>query len=210
MRSESAADRIIHDYGDRAILVEVQTLDQVVELHRSLESTRPPGVIDIVPAARTVAITVDPHTLPLSVARSWARHAEPVGAAVDDLPPVTIDVDYSGPDLDDVARILGLTSADVIRIHSDSVWRVAFTGFAPGFGYLVTDHHRLEVPRRDTPRTTVAAGSVGLAGEFSGVYPRSSPGGWQIIGMTDATLWNPAASSPALLMPGRSVRFRRA
>jgi KipI family sensor histidine kinase inhibitor len=208
MTSGSAANRIVHDYGDRAILVEVQTLAEVLALHSALESTRPPGVVDIVPAARTVAVTFDPLTLPLSVARSWARHAELVGIKAHDLAPVTIDVDYSGPDLDDVARMLGFPASEVVRMHSESVWQVAFTGFAPGFGYLVTDNQRLAVPRRDSPRTSVPAGSVGLAGEFSGVYPRSSPGGWQIIGATDATLWNPSASSPALLIPGRSVRFR--
>ena len=80
-------------------------------------------------------------------------------------------------------------------------------GFAPGFAYLVTDHDRLRVPRRATPRTAVPAGAVGLAGEFSGVYPRSSPGGWQLIGSTEAVLWDPEADPPALLRPGAAVRF---
>jgi KipI family sensor histidine kinase inhibitor len=120
---------------------------------------------------------------------------------------VELPVRYDGEDLDEVADLLGLTRADVIALHTSSDWRVAFCGFAPGFAYLVTDHDRLRVPRRASPRPSVPAGSVGLAGEFSGVYPRSSPGGWQLIGSTDAVLWDPSASRPALLAPGTRVRF---
>jgi KipI family sensor histidine kinase inhibitor len=122
---------------------------------------------------------------------------------------VTIDVDYVGEDLADVAGILGLTVDEVIDVHTGSVWRVAFGGFALGFGYLVTDHDRLVVPRRAQSRSSVPAGSVGLAGEFSGVYPRSGPGGWQLIGITDAPLWDPQRNPAALLRPGATVRFRR-
>jgi KipI family sensor histidine kinase inhibitor len=90
------------------------------------------------------------------------------------------------------------------------VWTAAFSGFAPGFAYLVTDHEKLRVPRRATPRTIVPAGSVGLAGEFSGIYPRSSPGGWQLIGTTSATLWDAVQPEPALVRPGDRVRFTEA
>src|SRR5699024_2039294 len=122
-------------------------------------------------------------------------------------PAVTVAVAYDGPDLDDVATATGLAPEEVIAAHTGTEWTVAFTGFAPGFGYLVGGDRRLNVPRRDAPRTAVPAGSVGLAGSFSGVYPRPSPGGWQLIGRTDARLWQPDRDPPALLRPGMTVRF---
>lgn len=197
-------------YGDRAVLVEVGALDEVLDLHAALKASAPPGIIDIVPAARTVAVTLDPATLPIERARTWLAGVDAPPAPPPDGEPVTIDVHYTGRDLPEVARLLGLSVDAVIELHTASLWRVAFSGFAPGFGYLVTDHDRLVVPRRSTPRTRVPAGSVGLAGEFSGVYPRSSPGGWQLIGVSDAVLWDSAVAEPALLAPGRAVRFRSA
>jgi KipI family sensor histidine kinase inhibitor len=118
-----------------------------------------------------------------------------------------IVVRYDGPDLDEVARLTGLTHAEVVAAHTGTPWRVAFGGFAPGFAYLVGGDPRLHVPRRERPRPSVPAGSVGLAGEFSGVYPRSSPGGWQLVGTTDAVLWDADREPPALLSPGTTVRF---
>jgi KipI family sensor histidine kinase inhibitor len=120
--------------------------------------------------------------------------------------PVELRVRYDGPDLGEVADLLGRSVDAVVGLHTASVWTVAFGGFAPGFAYLVTDHERLAVPRRAEPRVVVPAGSVGLAGPFSGVYPRSSPGGWRLIGTTDAVLWD--AERGALLGPGTAVRFR--
>ena len=119
-----------------------------------------------------------------------------------------IDVVYDGADLADVAQHTGLTVAAVVDAHVATPWRVGFGGFAPGFAYLVGGDPRLAVPRRAEPRTRVPAGSVGLAGEFSGVYPRESPGGWQLIGRTDAVLWDIDRTPPALLRPGMWVRFR--
>jgi KipI family sensor histidine kinase inhibitor len=128
------------------------------------------------------------------------------GSTAPDGPVVDIDVIYDGPDLDEVGRLTGLDRDGVVAAHTGTPWRVAFGGFAPGFAYLVGGDPRLDVPRREEPRTSVPAGSVGLAGEFSGIYPRSSPGGWQLIGRTDAVLWN--LERGALLQPGGSVRFR--
>jgi KipI family sensor histidine kinase inhibitor len=119
---------------------------------------------------------------------------------------VVIDVVYDGPDLEEVGRLTGLGTAGVVEAHTGTPWRVAFGGFAPGFAYLAGGDPRLDVARRAEPRTSVPAGSVGLAGEFSGVYPRASPGGWQLIGRTDAVLWD--LERGALLQPGSSVRFR--
>ena len=121
---------------------------------------------------------------------------------------VVVDVVYDGPDLADVAGQTGLTAAQVIEAHTATLWRVGFSGFAPGFAYLIDGDPRLRVPRRREPRTSVPAGSVGLAGEFSAVYPRRSPGGWQLIGRTDAVLWNLDRAHPALLTRGMWVRFR--
>jgi len=199
-------------YGDRAVLAELDTLQDVLALHEALEATRPAGVLDVVPAARTVAVLVDPHRMPLDTARAWvsAAQAAQTGArSYGRARAVTIDVDYDGEDLPEVASILGLTVDEVIDLHTGTPWRVAFGGFALGFGYLVTDHDRLVMPRREQARTAVPAGSVGLAGEFSGVYPRSGPGGWQLIGTTDAPLWDPNRDPAALLSPGTTVTFRR-
>lgn len=196
--------------GDRAVLVEVAGLDEVLALHRRLVASVPAGVIDIVPAARTVLITVDPAVLSLSRARAWVTDA--AGAA----PPraaaaaaeVVLDIRYDGHDLAETAELLGVSASELARRHADATWTVAFTGFAPGFGYLVSSEWPFEVPRLDTPRTRVPAGAVGVAGQFSGAYPRETPGGWRLLGTTDAPLFDPAAENPALLAPGTRVRFR--
>ncbi|PRC47306.1 allophanate hydrolase, partial [Mycobacterium sp. ITM-2017-0098] len=121
---------------------------------------------------------------------------------------VTLDVVYDGEDMGEVARLTGLTPDEVVAAHTERCWRVGFSGFAPGFAYLVGGDERLVVPRRSEPRTKVPVGSVGLAGEFSGVYPRESPGGWQLIGRTSAVLWDVDRDNPALLTPGMWVQFR--
>ncbi|QNE37040.1 5-oxoprolinase subunit PxpB [Leifsonia shinshuensis] len=194
-------------YGDSALLVEFGSLDAVLGMLPALQRTRPPGVVDLVPAARTIAVLLDPHVLSPASARGWIERTAPEPAEAADEEVVDIPVRYDGDDLAEVAALLGIAPAEVVERHTASRWRVAFGGFAPGFAYLVTDHDGLVVPRRATPRTSVPAGSVGLAGAFSGVYPRSSPGGWQLIGRTDATLWDAAADPPALLRPGVVVRF---
>jgi KipI family sensor histidine kinase inhibitor len=121
---------------------------------------------------------------------------------------VVIDIVYDGPDLAEVAGHTGLTIPQVIDAHTATPWQVGFSGFAPGFAYLVDGDPRLRVPRRAEPRTSVPAGSVALAGEFSAIYPRRSPGGWQLIGRTDAVLWDLQRPDPALLMQGMWVQFR--
>lgn len=121
--------------------------------------------------------------------------------------PIRIGVRYDGPDLADVAERTGLTVGELIAAHTGSVWRAAFAGFAPGFAYLAGGDPRLSVPRRAIPRTEIPAGAVGLAGEYCGIYPRRSPGGWQLIGSTDVVLWDEQRDPPALLAPGTEVRF---
>ncbi|WP_298553948.1 5-oxoprolinase subunit B family protein [Streptomyces luteogriseus] len=193
--------------GEDALLVEVSSGDEAQALHAELLRRRAEGTLsarEIVPAARTVLL--DGLDAP-------ARLAAELTAA--DLPPapprardvVEIPVRYDGPDLADVAAHWGVPEREVARLHAGTEFRVAFCGFAPGFGYLTGLPPRYDVPRRATPRTAVPAGSVALAGPYTGVYPRSSPGGWQLIGTTDAVLWDHARVPAALLAPGTRVRF---
>ena len=121
---------------------------------------------------------------------------------------VEIPVRYDGPDLDDVAAHIGATADEVVALHTGGPWMVAFAGFAPGFGYLTGGDPRLDVPRRTSPRTRIPAGSVGLAGRYSGVYPNDSPGGWQLIGNTPMRMWDLDRPEPALLLPGVRVIFK--
>jgi len=213
-RLNPSPDRELLPCGDSAFLVELPELTAVVAYYRGLTGAEtsagvsaPEGIIDVVPAARTVLVTFDPETIRPSEVRDWLQSAEPAYDVAASGREVTIEVSYGGPDLAETAQFLGMGEADVVKLHSNSEWTAAFSGFAPGFVYLVTTHERLRVPRRNTPRTAVPAGSVGLAGEFSGVYPRSSPGGWQLIGTTTAALWDASKAEPALIRPGDLVRF---
>jgi KipI family sensor histidine kinase inhibitor len=198
------------DYGDQALLLEFGSTDEVLAWAEALRRADLLGVLDIVPASRTVLVKL-----------ASARYREPTRQRVSklrvdvdtataplDRADVVIDVVYDGEDLDEVARLTGMSRAEVVAAHTAAPMRVGFGGFAPGFGYLIGGDPRLHVPRRAEPRTHVPAGAVGLAGEFSGVYPRVSPGGWQLIGRTDAVLWDVDRDPPALLTPGTRVQFR--
>ncbi|WP_411148939.1 5-oxoprolinase subunit PxpB [Streptomyces sp. A30] len=193
--------------GDGALLVEVASGEEAQALHAELLRRRAEGslsVREIVPAARTVLLDglADPARLASELSATQLPPTPPRTHDVVELP-----VRYDGPDLADVAALWGVGEAEVARIHASTEFRVAFCGFAPGFGYLAGLPSRYDVPRRATPRTAVPAGSVGLAGPYTGVYPRSSPGGWQLIGTTDAVLWDHARVPAALLSPGTRVRF---
>lgn len=200
----------ILDYGDQALLLECGSIEGVLAWTQAVRAAAWPGVVDIVPAARTVLLKLDGPRLQaimrhrLRKLRVTLDQSAPAG----DGELVVIDVVYDGPDLADVSRHTGLTTAQIINAHTSTRWRVGFSGFAPGFAYLVDGDPRLQVPRRSEPRTAVPAGSVALAGEFSAIYPRQSPGGWQIIGHTDAVLWDIDRENPALLTPGKWVQFR--
>ena len=190
-----------------AILVELEDLPQTLSLLASLQAEPIAGIDEIVPAARTLLISYRPAALARQalIDRIAAR---PLSAALDEAGErVEIPVSYEGEDLQEVGTLLGITPDEVVRRHTGSDYRVAFTGFAPGFAYLSGGHPSLNVPRRSTPRTRIPAGAVGLAGTFSGVYPQASPGGWQIIGVTDTPMWDLGRERPALLRPGQRVRF---
>ncbi|MGW6853352.1 5-oxoprolinase subunit B family protein [Streptomyces virginiae] len=194
--------------GGEALLIELDSADEVVALHAELSRRRDAGelgpVRDLVPAARTVLVdgVRDPAALGARIARWEVPRLAPTQG-----PRVTVPVRYDGPDLAEVARLWGVVPEEVPGIVGATDFRVAFCGFAPGFGYLTGLPERFHVPRRASPRTAVPAGSLALAGEYAGVYPRSSPGGWQLIGSTDAVLWDPLREPAALFAPGVRVRF---
>jgi KipI family sensor histidine kinase inhibitor len=198
-------------YGDRAVLVELGSAERALAWADALDADRPAGVADVVPAAETVLVVLAEDAVPERV-REALRSVRADATRGRGVEPeqIEIPVVYDGPDLADVASLTGLTEAEVVAAHTGTPWRVAFGGFAPGFGYLVGGDPRLRVPRRDRARTSVPAGAVGLAGEFSGVYPRSSPGGWQLIGRTEVRLWDLDRDPPALLRRGAEVRFTEA
>jgi KipI family sensor histidine kinase inhibitor len=194
-------------YGDRALLVEVADLAAVAAVRSTLEGAPLPGQRDLVPAARTVLVVLDraPTDLDGAALRrlSPTAPADSVAAHRIELPVV-----FDGADLADVAELTGRGVGDVIGLLTTVELTVAFCGFAPGFGYLTGLPEELHVPRRATPRTRVPAGSVALAGPFAGVYPQASPGGWQLVGRTDAVLFDVDRDPPALLAPGTTVHFR--
>ncbi|NKX55052.1 5-oxoprolinase subunit B family protein [Arthrobacter mobilis] len=197
-------------FGPGALLAEFATLAEVLARYRALAAAPLPGVVDLVPAARTILAVFD-GSVTAGQVRHWLQAAAPDdGGGAASGAQVTIAVEYSGEDLPAVARLLGIGEREVVRRHTSSRWTAAFTGFAPGFAYLVAEGNPLQVPRREVPRTRVPAGSVGLAGEFSGVYPSASPGGWQLIGRTEARLWDASRPEPALILPGTVVRFTEA
>ncbi|MGW0859475.1 5-oxoprolinase subunit B family protein [Streptomyces sp. NPDC002690] len=212
--------------GRDALLVELASGEAAEAFHAEVLRRRDrgelPPVREIVPGARTVLLdgigdASGPAAGPARLTRvdrldRFAREltgwtVEPLRRA--DGPAVEIPVVYDGPDLAEVAALWGVPPGEVAAAHSGTAFRVAFCGFAPGFGYLTGLPERLHVPRRATPRTRVPAGALALAGPYTGVYPRASPGGWQLIGRMPAPdrLWDPARDPAALLVPGARVRF---
>jgi KipI family sensor histidine kinase inhibitor len=193
--------------GDTGLLVELGDLDDVLALYAELVDAPPEGVVDLVPAARTLMLRIDPARTDADRVGRAVRAVEPQPGNRPDSGHLDVPVVYDGEDLAEVGRLTGLGERGVVEAHTAQEWTVAFCGFAPGFGYLVGTDDRLTVPRRSVPRTRVPARSVALAGEFSGVYPRESPGGWQLIGHTTVQPWDLDRDPPALLVPGLRVRF---
>ncbi|MGY2065469.1 5-oxoprolinase subunit B family protein [Blastococcus sp. SYSU DS0619] len=204
--SEGGAVARAAPYGDRAVLVEAADPADVPELREALTTTPLAGQVDLVPAARTVLVVLDRPPTDLDVA-ALRRLAPARPAARAPTASVELPVVFDGPDLPEVARLTGRTEEDVVAVLTDVRFVVAFGGFAPGFGYLTGLPPALHVPRRGTPRTRVPAGAVALAGPYAGVYPRASPGGWQLVGRTGAVLFDVDRDPPALLAPGTAVRF---
>lgn len=198
-------------YGPRAVLVEFDTLDDVLAAAHEWRHAPPAGVLEVVPAARTVLLLHDGSldTGAIRTPTPYRGGGGPSPSVVVHEPSreVEIPVRYDGADLAEVASVCGLSVDEVVRRHGAALYSVAFCGFMPGFAYLVGLPPELRCPRRATPRTRVPAGSVAIADEYCGVYPRESPGGWHLLGTTDVSLWDDSADPPTLLAPGTRVRF---
>ena len=199
-------------YGPCGLLVELDSSASVAAAYLALRGAvdrgELAGVVEVVPAARTVLVEVAPG---LTVPTERVM-AELDGLVAGDHPPsasteLVIPVRYDGADLELVARTASMSVDQVIALHSEASYTVAFCGFAPGFGYLIGLPEPLRQARRDDPRPSVPAGSVAIAGEFSAVYPKASPGGWRLIGRTGLTMFDPEAERPSRLAPGDRVRF---
>lgn len=199
--------RELRSVGDLAVLAACEGEDPA-GLAAAVRAAGLDGVVDVVPAAATVLVTV-----------GHPRHRPALDSALRRLAPLDVDpggeavvlpVTYDGADLAAVAAATGLAGAEVVARHQGGDYRVAFCGFAPGFAYLTGLDPALHLPRRAEPRTRVPAGAVAVAGPYTAAYPRPSPGGWHLLGTTTAVLWDPAADPPGRLVPGARVRFEPA
>lgn len=193
--------------GSTALLLELDNLEQVLGLYDALSKEPPHGVVDIVPAARTVLLVADVRVTSLSALEVAVRRTAPSDGSRRPGKLIEVAVHYDGEDIAIAADLLDCDVPELVRRHTTDEWTVAFCGFAPGFGYLTSQAWPFDVPRRASPRTRVPPGSLALAGEFSGVYPRASPGGWQLIGRVEVEVFDPRRDPAALLQPGMRVRF---
>jgi KipI family sensor histidine kinase inhibitor len=204
--------------GDASVVAELEArIDPVVNgravaLAAAMRSAAIPGVRDVVPTYRTVAVYFDPlrtnYAALVERLRAEARRCEE--ATIEDRQAITVPVCYGGdlgPDLPAVAAFAGLSADHVIAIHSGSTYRVFMLGFVPGFAYLGLVDPGIAAPRHATPRVRVPAGSVGLAGLQTGIYPAETPGGWQLIGRTPVKPFDLSRPEPSLFKPGDRVRF---
>jgi inhibitor of KinA len=207
---DSALLIVLGDRIDRALNERVHGLAGRITTARA----EVPGLGAPVAAYASVLVPFDPLALSAEAAeavlRDLASRAGTLSPERSTASPIEIPVRYGGvdgPDLAHVASTSGLSEAAVAELHASVTYDVYFLGFAPGFAYLGTVPPAIATPRRDTPRSRVPAGSVGIAGEQTGVYPAAMPGGWQLIGRTGVRLWDPGREPPALLAPGATVRF---
>ncbi|MFC8192918.1 carboxyltransferase domain-containing protein [Cellulomonas sp. NPDC057328] len=214
--AEPAARARVVPYGEDGVLLELADLAAVRAVDAALRAAAPGGVVDVVPAARTVLVRGRARTRAdwSATVRAVALDALDQGQADTGGPRrvVEIPVVHDGPDLDEVAALTGRSVAEVVARHlagGPDGYRVAFGGFMPGFAYVVGLDPALHVPRRDSPRTRVPAGAVAVAGEFTAVYPAATPGGWRLIGTTTARMFDAdrGRSGASLLAPGDAVRF---
>ncbi|SOC53816.1 5-oxoprolinase subunit B family protein [Ornithinimicrobium cerasi] len=191
--------------GSRGLLLELDSLEEVLARYAALREVDLP-VLDLVPAGRTILVVADRGT-DLRALEQRVRAVAPVEHAGAHLDPVEVPVRYDGEDLHEAADLLGCSVEELVRRHREEAWTVAFCGFAPGFAYLRGTRSGWDTPRRTSPRTRVPAGALALAGEFTAVYPRESPGGWQLIGHALVQMFDLHRDPPSLLLPGTPVRF---
>ncbi len=190
----------LRPFGPRAVLAE--TGDAASAAALALWARTRVRAEEIVPAARTVLFDGVSRAELEAVLAGWSGSVED-GAG----PLVELPTSYDGPDLPRVAELWSCSVAEVVARHTSVEFTSAFCGFSPGFAYLTGLPEEWGVPRLDSPRPRVPAGSVAIAGQWCGVYPSDSPGGWLLLGTTDTGLWDPSAEPPALLAPGTRVRF---
>ncbi|MDQ0322130.1 KipI family sensor histidine kinase inhibitor [Pararhizobium capsulatum DSM 1112] len=189
-------------------MAELVDLETTLTLLDRLLANPPEGVIEMIPAARTVMIRFDPLTTDRARLGAFIRGLDLTERSARRGDLFEIPVTYDGEDLGDVADILGWSVEEVVRRHTAATYTVAFTGFAPGFAYMTSDDPAFDVPRRKSPRVRIPAGAVALGGKFGGIYPSDSPGGWQLLGRTPLAMWDTSRARAALLAPGDRVRFR--
>lgn len=194
--------------GDSALLVETGDAAAAQDLRRVLLEQCLPGLRQLVPGANSLLIAADPLGTDLEVFARRLPELVRIPAAATATRQHEFGVRYDGADLGTAARALGMDTDELVRRHAAPLYTVAFLGFAPGFPYLTGLDPLLHLPRRADPRLKVPAGAVAMAGEFCGIYPRATPGGWQVLGRCEARLFDPDRSPPALLAPGDRVRFR--
>ena len=189
-------------------LIELSSLEETLALYSKLQNAQLKGVKDLIPAAKTILVFFNEIETQFQALAAVISRFE-IGSSLErNAQEVIIPIHYNGEDLAQVAALQGLSVADVILKHRQSVWNVAFIGFAPGFAYLSSpDHPFTDIPRLKVPRKKIPAGSLGLAGKYSGIYPKDSPGGWQLIGTTSEKMWDLERQNPALLLPGMTVHF---
>lgn len=204
--------------GDSSLLIQFGSdidifVNQRVHALASLLDASPfEGMIETVPAYATLLVHYDPLIVSFAKVRDFLCERLPQAEAVTTRNPkrVEVPVRYGGefgPDLESVARHLHLQVEDVIRLHSEKLYTVFMMGFTPGFPYMGKLDDALVMPRLETPRTRVPAGTVAIAGSQTGIYPVASPGGWHLIGWTPLTLFDPRSDAPFLFAPGDEVKF---
>jgi KipI family sensor histidine kinase inhibitor len=194
-------------YGERALLIEVADHLEALDLYDDIRRVPPVGVADLVSAAASVLVVFENEEFATAASRTLrTRTIRRLDRAVGDL--VEVPARYDGADLGEIAAGLGMSVDEVVRRHQAAEYVVAFVGFAPGFAYLTGLDPALHMPRRSVPRTRVPTGSIAMAGEFTAIYPRESPGGWHLVGHTTLKMWDLDRQPPALLQPGMRVRFR--
>ena len=191
--------------GSRGLLLEMDSLEEVLARYAALQEVDLP-VLDLVPAGRTILVVADRGT-DLKELRQQVLQVEPGKHTGSEREPVEVPVRYDGEDLHEAAELLGWSPEELVRRHQEEEWTVAFCGFAPGFGYIAGTRFAWDTPRRSSPRTRVPAGALALAGEFTAVYPRASPGGWQLVGHALVDMFDLDRDPPSLLLPGAPVRF---
>jgi KipI family sensor histidine kinase inhibitor len=194
--------------GEHGLLIDLPDVEDVHRIRANVLASDPVGVVEVVPGLRSLLVVIDPAQTSVAEFTSFLDDLDVGDVTVESSRIVDVPVIYDGPDLDEVAKLTRMRADDVVARHQAATYTVAFLGFSPGFAYLLGLDPSLYVPRRATPRASVAAGSVAIAGELAGVYPRATPGGWRLLGRTRLAVWDLNRDPPALFAPGDHVRFR--